>query len=365
MLEDAFRRVFESSYYILGKEVASFETEYARFCGVRHAIGVGNGLDALTLILRALDIGPGDEVIAPAHTFIASWLAIDQVGATLVPVEVDPTTYNIDPDAVRKSIGERTKAILAVHLYGRPAPIDDLVQIAREYSIPVIEDAAQAHGAIYRGQRTGSLGLAAAFSFYPTKNLGALGDGGAITTNDDEFARRVRMLRNYGSQQKYVHEIIGTNSRLDELQAAFLRAKLRFLDEQNALRRSIASRYAEGLSECPDLVLPAPADDGDEHVWHLYVVQSPKRDALQAGLEQRGIATLIHYPVPCFSQDAYKEHKFSNKFSISQTIADRVLSLPMWPGMSDEMVEQVIAAVLEVCSHLESSPRNQANNCVD
>lgn len=349
-LESSFRRVFESSYYVLGNEVATFEAEFAKFCGARHAIGVGNGLDALTLIFKAMGLGPDDEVIVPAHTFIASWLAVDQAGAKLVPVEVDPLTYNIDPEAVRSRIGERTKAILAVHLYGRPAPIDELKAIAEPHGIAVIEDAAQSHGAIHRGRRTGSLGLAAAFSFYPTKNLGALGDGGAITTSDDELARRVRMLRNYGSQEKYVHEIRGTNSRLDELQAAFLKAKLGSLDEQNAARRGIAARYSHGLADCRNLTLPSPVDHADEHVWHLYVVRTPKRDALRAELDSRGISTLVHYPIPCFGQDAYRGSAFPESFELSQRLADEVLSLPMWPGMSDDMVDQVIAAVLEACS---------------
>ena len=349
-LEGAFQRVFESSYYVLGSEVTAFENEFAHFCGTRHAVGVGNGLDALTLIFRALGVGPDDEIIVPAHTFIASWLAIDQAGAKLVPVEVDPDTYNIDPEAVRRRVSERTKAILAVHLYGRPAPIDELLAIAEPRGIAVIEDAAQAHGAINRGRRTGSLGLAAAFSFYPTKNLGALGDGGAVTTSDDELARRIRMLRNYGSHEKYVHEIRGTNSRLDEVQAGFLRAKLGLLDEQNAARRSIAARYSRGLQGCPNLILPRDVDAGDEQVWHLYVVRSPERDTLRAKLDGLGIATMVHYPIPCFGQDAYAGEFVSGSFGLSRRLADEVLSLPMWPGMSDEMVDRVIAAVRGCCS---------------
>lgn len=349
-LENAFKRVLDSSYYVLGNEVSAFEAEFAQFCDVRHAIGVGNGLDALTLILKGLGVQAGDEVIVPAHTFIASWLAVDQAGAKLVPVEVDPSTFNIDPEAVRARIGTRTKAILAVHLYGRPAPIDELLAIAEPHGVAVIEDAAQAHGAVNRGRRTGGLGLAAAFSFYPTKNLGALGDGGAVTTNDDELARRVRMLRNYGSQEKYVHEISGTNSRLDELQAAFLRVKLAAVDDQNAARRDIAARYSQGLKDCPNLTLPAPVEDGDEHVYHLYVVRSPKREALRTKLDSRGISTLVHYPIPCFSQDCYKGAAFADSFDLSKQLADEVLSLPMWPGMSDDMVDQVIAAVREACA---------------
>jgi dTDP-4-amino-4,6-dideoxygalactose transaminase len=349
-LKSAFQRVLDSSYYVLGTEVSAFEGEFAQYCGARHAIGVGNGLDALTLILKSLNIGPGDEVIVPAHTFIASWLAIDQAGAKPVPVEVDPITYNIDPLAVSKCIGERTKAILAVHLYGRPAPIDDLIEIARPKNIAVIEDAAQAHGALYHGRRVGNLGVAAAFSFYPTKNLGALGDGGAITTSDDDLAKRMRMLRNYGSQKKYIHEIKGTNSRLDEIQAAFLRAKLGSLDYQNSLRRSIAERYAEGLKDCPNLILPAPVDEGDEHVWHLYVIRSTRRDIIQRELSSRGIATLVHYPVPCSDQGAYKEINKSEAFGISRQIAGEVLSLPMWPGLSDTMIDKVVVALREICA---------------
>ena len=349
-LNSVFERVRDSSYFILGRELASFERAFESYCNVRHAIGVGNGLDAVALIFRALDLGADDEVIVPAHTFIASWLGVDQAGAKLVPVEVDPATYNLDPEEVRKSIGERTKAILAVHLYGRPAPVEALLEIATPRGIAVIEDAAQAHGALHRGRRTGGLGFAAAFSFYPTKNLGALGDGGAVTTNDDALAERLRMLRNYGSKEKYVHELKGVNSRLDELQAAFLKAKLAHVDAQNQSRREIAARYGRGLRGCPGLTLPGPVEDGDELVWHVYVVRAVRRVVLRASLEARGVATMIHYPIPCFEQGAYRDGQFAGRFSLSRRLAGEVLSLPIWPGMPTEDVEHVIEAVRESCA---------------
>jgi dTDP-4-amino-4,6-dideoxygalactose transaminase len=349
-LEAAFARVLANSRLILGPELAEFERAFAEYCGVKHAIGVGNGLDALTLILRALDLKPGDEVIVPGHTFIATWLAVDQAGATVVPVDVDPETFNIDPQLVRAAVTDRTRAIIAVHLYGRPADMDDLLEIATVAGVPLIEDAAQAHGARYEGRRVGGLGLAAGFSFYPTKNLGALGDGGAVTTNDDFLAERIRLLRNYGSRTKYHHEEPGTNSRLDEMQAALLLAKLPSLDEKNERRRHIARRYDEGLRNCPGLTLPR-IDQGYEAVWHLYVLRATDRSALQAALERRGIATLIHYPIACHRQGAYADRASGADLPWSARLAGEVLSLPLWPEMEEEtvdlVIEQVRAAAME------------------
>lgn len=343
-LEAAFGRVLNNSRLIMGPELAEFEQAFADYCGVKHAIGVGNGLDALTLILRALDLKAGDEVIVPGHTFIATWLAVDQAGGKVIPVDADPETFNIDPARVREAVTGRTKAIIAVHLYGRPADMDELLEIATAAGIPLIEDAAQAHGARYRGRRAGGLGLAAGFSFYPTKNLGALGDGGAVTTNDDDIAERIRLLRNYGSRTKYHHEEAGTNSRLDEMQAALLLAKLPGLDEKNERRRRIARRYDEGLRNCPGLTLPR-IDEDFEAVWHLYVVRATHRSALQAALERRGIATLIHYPIACHRQGAYADRAFGADLGWSARLAGEVLSLPLWPEMEDETVDRVIEQV--------------------
>ncbi|HVZ16966.1 MAG TPA: DegT/DnrJ/EryC1/StrS family aminotransferase [Terriglobales bacterium] len=344
-LDAAFARVVDSNHLILGHELAAFEEAFASYCGVRYAVGVGDGLDAISLVLRALDIGTGDEVIVPGHTFIATWLAVSQVGATIVPVEIDLDTFNIDPTAVAAAITSKTRAVIAVHLYGQPAKVDELTRLCQRHRIALIEDAAQAHGAAFQGKRAGSLGTAAAFSFYPTKNLGALGDGGAITTDDDEIANRVRMLRNYGSRIKYEHEESGVNSRLDELQAALLAAKLPGLDAKNRRRREIALRFQQGLSGTPGLVLPHVAEAA-EPVWHLYVVRCKSRDALKVELDRAGIGTLIHYPVPPHLQGAYARTAL-NSLSLprSEAAAHQVLSLPMWPEMTGVEVDRVIEAV--------------------
>ena len=343
-LEAANRRVLDSGWFILGPELEAFEAEFAAYCGARHCVGVGNGLEALHLILRGYSIGPGDEVIVPAHTFIATWLAVSYAGAKPVPVEVDPATANLDPTRIEAAVTARTRAILPVHLYGRPAAMEEIGAIAARHGLKVIEDAAQAHGARYRGERAGSLGAAAGFSFYPGKNLGALGDGGAVTTDDPQLAEQLRMLRNYGSSQKYVHQLAGVNSRLDELQAAFLRVKLRLLDAWNARRAAVAARYAEGLAGS-GLVLPeVPA--GIEPSWHLYVVRSKERDALQARLAAAGIGSLIHYPLPPYRQQAYAGLGIDPaRFPVSEALAAEVLSLPMGPHLSDAQVAAVIAAV--------------------
>lgn len=333
-LDNAYARVMESGWYILGQEVAAFENEFAEYCGVKHCIGVGNGLEALHLIMHAMDIGPGDEVIVPANTYIATWLAVTYAGATPIPVEPDKRTYNIDPVRIKESITPRTRAILPVHLYGQTADMEPINEIAKEYGLKVIEDAAQAQGARYKDKRTGGLGDAAGFSFYPGKNLGAFGDAGAVTTNNNNLAERVRSLRNYGSHKKYFNEVKGFNSRLDELQAAFLRVKLRKLDEWNKRRQKIAELYCEKLIDVPDLTLPY-LPSWTEHVWHLFVIRHPKRDKLQEYLNTNGIQTLIHYPVPPHKQLAYKEWN-DLSFPITELIHNEVLSLPISPAMIDE-----------------------------
>jgi dTDP-4-amino-4,6-dideoxygalactose transaminase len=343
-LDAAYHRVMKSGWYILGKEVEAFESEFASYCGASHCIGVGNGLDALHLILRAMDIGAGDEVIVPANTYIATWLAVTYAGATPVPVEPNELTCNLDPSAIEAAITPRTKAILAVHLFGNPADMAPIMKIARRHGLKVIEDAAQAHGASYQGQRAGVLGDAAGFSFYPGKNLGAFGDGGAVTTNDAFLAERVRVLRNYGSRVKYVNEVKGVNSRLDELQAAFLRVKLNHLDEWNRRRGNLAERYSKGL---PDSCLLTPVGTPDaKPVWHLYVVRTNRRDRLQEYLQVRGIGTLIHYPIPPHLQEAYRELGFgAGAFPLSERMAQESISLPMGPHLSEESID-IISAVI-------------------
>ena len=344
-LDDAYQRVMGSGWYILGKEVEAFEADFAQYCEARHCIGVGNGLDALHLILRGYGIGAGDEVIVPANTYIATWLAVTYSGATPVPVEPDERTYNIDPFLLEAAITPRTKAILPVHLYGQPADMDMILAVARRHGLRVIEDAAQAHGAHYRGRRAGSLGDAAGFSFYPGKNLGAIGDGGAVTTNDDQLADKIRILRNYGSRQKYVHEFQGYNSRLDELQAAFLKVKLKYLDEWNARRSLLAEAYKKSLAGT-ELVLPY-VPEFIEPVWHLFVIQTNERVALQEKLTQSGIGSLIHYPIPPHLQGAYGSLSYGEgAFPISENLARNALSLPMGPHMKESDLASVVKVVL-------------------
>jgi dTDP-4-amino-4,6-dideoxygalactose transaminase len=344
-LRQAMQRVLESGWYVLGQEVAAFETAFAAYCGGAHAIGVANGLDAIFLILKAWGIGPGDEVIVPSNTYIATWLAASHCGATPVPVEPVEATYNLDPARLRAAITPRTKAIIPVHLYGQPADMDPIMAIAREHGLKVIEDAAQAHGAYYKGRRVGTLGDAAAFSFYPGKNLGALGDGGAIVTDDAALAERLRTFRNYGSQVKYHNDVIGFNSRLDELQAAVLATKLPVLDQQNAQRRAIAARYAQTLAGLPGLTLPI-VPEWAEPVWHLYVVRHANRDDLAARLAAAGIATLVHYPVPPHLQPAYAPLALkTGDLPLAEAIHGEVLSLPIGPTMSLEQADEVAAAL--------------------
>jgi len=340
-----FTSVLDGGWYIHGKENEAFESEFAHFCSADHCIGVSNGLDALHLILRAMDIGPGDEVIVPSNTFIATWLAVSYSGATPVPVEPDPKTCNIDPARIEAAITPATRAIIPVHLYGQTADMDPIMTTARKHGLKVIEDAAQAHGATYRGRRAGSLGDAAAFSFYPGKNLGALGDGGAVTTLDGQLANRIRMLANYGSHQKYVHEAQGFNARLDELQAALLRIKLRELDRDNARRHAIAQAYCKGLQSTGILFQEVP--DWAQPVWHLFTVRVAERQAFIDALAARGIATGIHYPTPPHLQGAYQGLAPVGAYPISESMHRHIVSLPISPVMSDSNVETVVAAVQE------------------
>ena len=325
-LQEVFNRVLDSGWYILGKEVEAFENEFAEYCNVKHCIGVGNGLEALHLILRGYGIGEGDEVIVPSNTYIATWLAVSYAGAKVVPVEPDIRTYNIDPKLIEEKITEKTKAIIAVHLYGQPANMDLINKIAKKYNLKVIEDSAQAHGALYKGRKTGSLGDASGFSFYPGKNLGALGDGGAITTNDDELADKIRVLRNYGSEKKYYNLVKGFNSRLDELQAAILRVKLRYLDQENQKRQNLSQYYLDNIKN-EQITLPYVPDYADP-VWHLFVIQHPERDRLQQYLTENGIQTMIHYPVPPHKQEAYVEMN-NLDLQVSEKIHRGILSMPI------------------------------------
>jgi dTDP-4-amino-4,6-dideoxygalactose transaminase len=341
-LDEAYQRVMLSGWYVLGEEVKKFEQEFAEYCGAKHCIGVGNGLEALHLILRAYNIGPGDEVIVPSNTYIATWLAVSCVGAKPVPVEPDQT-YNLDPERVSAAITSKTKAIIAVHLYGQTADMDALRKVIGKQNIKLIEDAAQSHGANYKGKRAGALGDAAGFSFYPGKNLGAYGDAGAVVTDDDELVASLHQLRNYGSKVKYYNEIKGGNSRLDELQAALLRVKLRKLDEWNERRKQIAAKYLIGLKGL-SLDLPFIPEWSDP-VWHLFVVRTRQRDYLQKSLNERGIGTLIHYPRAPHEQQAYAEFAgLSGTLPLAECWQHEVLSLPIGPHMTMEAVNEVISA---------------------
>jgi dTDP-4-amino-4,6-dideoxygalactose transaminase len=341
----AWHRVMDSGWYLFGGELESFEREYAAYCGVKHCVGVGSGFDALHLALRAWEIGPGDEVIVPSNTFIATWLAVTFAGAAPVPVEPDPKTFNLDPGRLAAAITPRTRAIIPVHLYGQPADMDPIIAIAEKHGLKVLEDAAQAQGARYKRRGVGSLGHAAAHSFYPSKNLGAFSDGGSVTTDNAALADKLRALRNYGSTLKYYHERIGTNSRLDELQAAFLRVKLTKLNEWNARRKTIAHYYLNQLQGLPELVLPfVPADI--DPVWHLFVVRHPCRDELQRHLSEAGIGTLIHYPVPPHLSGAYSDlGQCQGAYPIAEEQSRTVLSLPTGPHLNKEAQNHVIAAI--------------------
>ena len=353
-LDAAYQRAMESGWYILGEEVKAFEQEFAQYCAVQHCIGVGNGLEALYLILQAYGIGQWDEVIVPSNTYIATWLAVSQTGAIPVPVEPDVLHYNLDPTRIEAAITARTRAIIAVHLYGHPADMDPIMKIAQKHGIKVIEDAAQAHGAKYNHRMCGSLGDASGFSFYPGKNLGAFGDAGAVLTNDTDLAEQVRMLRNYGSKRKYYNEEKGSNSRLDEMQAAFLRVKLKHLDEWNRRRTKIAAIYFARLAGIPGLVL-LRSPQWAVPVWHIFPILYPNRDALQNYLKEKGIDTLIHYPVPPHLSKAYQEINLPvGALPIAEQIASSELSLPMGPHMSLEDAHTVANTIREFI--LENDP---------
>ena len=341
-LAAAFHRVLDSGWFVMGPELEAFESEFAHYSGVKYCVGVGNGLEAIHLLLRAYGVGPGDEVIVPSNTFIATWLAVSECGATPVPVEPRPDTYNINPDLISSAITSRTRAIIPVHLYGQTADMDQINEIAQRHDLIVIEDAAQAQGARYKGRRAGSLGHAAATSFYPGKNLGALGDGGAVLTNDAHIAEKVKRLRNYGSEKKYQHDIAGYNSRLDEMQAAFLRVKLKHLDECNHRRRKVALHYSRLLKDTA-LTLPL-VPDWAEPVWHLYVIRSRQRDRLKMDLEHAGISTVIHYPIAPHQQHCYIAYA-NHVLPLAKSFANEVLSLPMSPNLKEEEIEYISEVV--------------------
>lgn len=345
-IDAAIKSVLDSGWYVLGAEVDRFEEEFRAYCGVQHAVGMANGLDALHLALVAMGVGHGDEVIVPSNTYIATWLAVTHCGATPVPVEPEPHTHNLDPARIEAAITTRTKALLPVHLYGRPADMDPILAVARRHGLRVLEDAAQAHGARYQGRRIGGHGDVVAWSFYPSKNLGALGDGGAVTTNDGDLAERIRLLRNYGSRQKYFNELIGYNSRLDPIQAAVLRVKLKQLDAWNARRAAIADCYARDLPAA--VQLPA-IHCGFDPAWHLYVIRHPQRDRLQAVLREKDVETLIHYPIPPHRSQAYATTRWiPENYRIADELADTVLSLPIGPQMTMAQAQYVCQAVREV-----------------
>lgn len=349
-IDAAYHRVMESGWYVLGSEVEAFEREFAEYCQTQYSIGIGNGLEALHLILRAMEVGMGDEVIVPANTYIATLLAASFTEAIPVLVEPDIDTYNIDPSKIEAAITSKTKAIIAVHLYGQPADMDSINLIAKKYGIKVIEDAAQAHGAYYKNRRVGSLADAAGFSFYPGKNLGAFGDGGAITTNNEQLADKIRLLRNYGSRTKYQNEIKGYNSRLDELQAAFLRVKLTKLDEWNKRRKQLAQYYLSKLSLTEDLKIPYVPEWADP-VWHLFVISYPQRDILKEYLNNVGINTLIHYPIPAHLSGAYSldtsDDLRMGGYPITELLSRQILSLPIGPHLQKQEAREIIKSINE------------------
>ncbi|NOW89448.1 dTDP-4-amino-4,6-dideoxygalactose transaminase [Clostridium beijerinckii] len=345
-INSKFAEVYKKNWFIHGEEVKKFEEEFAMFCGSKYCIGCGNGLDALYLILRGYDIGNGDEVIVPSNTYIATALAVSYVGATPVFVEPNLETYNINPKLIEKAITNKTKAIMAVHLYGQPADIDEINEIAQRHNLKVIEDSAQAHGALYKERKIGNLGDAAGFSFYPGKNLGALGDAGAVITNDKDLADKIRAIGNYGSDRKYHHIYKGTNSRLDELQAGFLRIKLRNLNKWNKERRVIAQKYIDGINN-PKIIKPMEADYS-KHVWHLFVVRTEERDKFEKYLNNNGIGTTIHYPIPMHLQGAYKDLDIKTGcLPIAEKLSKEVISLPIWCGMKEEEINYIIKILNE------------------
>lgn len=343
-IRDSFNRVFTRSWYIKGIEDEAFERAFAEYCGAKYCIGVGNGLDALMLCLKALDIGAGDEIVVPSNTYIATALAVTYVGATPVFVEPDIKTFNINPDLIETAITAKTKAIMPVHLYGQACDMDQILRIAKKYGLRVVEDCAQAHGATYKGQKVGTFGDAAGFSFYPGKNLGALGDAGAVVTNDEELAKKIRALGNYGSDYKYHHILKGNNSRLDELQAAFLRAKLPHLDRMNVERRRIAQMYTEGIKN-PKVIIPFVSDKCTP-VWHVYGIRCAERDALDKYLNEKGIGTNKHYPIPLHLQECYKDLNISKgALPVAEAISATELSIPIYYGMTNEEIQYVIDSI--------------------
>lgn len=347
-IDTAVKRVLESGQYILGQEVETFEAEWANYCGANYAVGVANGLDALTLALRSLDVGPGDEVIVPSNTYIATWLAVTAVGAKPVPVEPNLLTNNIEAVQIEGAISKHTRAIIPVHLYGQPVNLDPIISLARKYNLYVIEDAAQSHGAKYKGKRIGSHGDIVCWSFYPGKNLGAMGDAGGITTNNSVLANRIKTLRNYGSEQKYCNTELGVNSRIDPIQAAILRAKLPFLDIWTNRRKAIAHRYLADL-QGTNLILPVIPEWADP-AWHLFVVRSKNRNELQKKLQDLGISTLIHYPIPPHRQIAYKSLRTTaDKYPVAEQLAEEVLSLPIGPHLDISLVETEITPSIRRC----------------
>ncbi len=344
-MQVAFQDVYDSNWFVMGQSVESFEKKYAEFNHVAHCIGVSNGLDALHLALKALGVAAGDEVIVPSNTYIATLLAVSYVGATPVLVEPDINTYNIDPTNIEKAITNKTKVIMPVHLYGQACEMDAIMSIAKKHGLHVVEDNAQAHGATFKNKLTGSFGDANGTSFYPGKNLGALGDAGAVTTNDDTLAQKIRILRNYGSEIKYHNEVIGYNQRLDEMQAAFLSVKLSYLPEWTRQRQQIAQMFSDALKNIGDLILPVTHPDAT-HVYHLYVIRTKHRDALQKHLTENGIGTMIHYPIPPHLQNAYTSLGYKKgDFAIAEEIADTCLSLPIWPGISTHDVAEVVKSI--------------------
>ena len=344
-LENAFHNVLGKNYFIQGSECAEFDKEFAEYCNAKYCVGVDNGLNALYLVLKAYEIGQGDEVIVPSNTYIATALAVTFTGATPVFVEPELATYNIDVTRIETAITDKTKAIMPVHLQGRPADMDPIMEIAEKYNLKVIEDCAQAHGVLYKGRKVGTLGHAAGFSFYPGKNLGALGDGGAVVTNDKELADKVRALGNYGSDYKYHHIYQGTNSRLDEMQAAFLRVKLPELDKWNADRVRIAHKYFEGIKN-PLISLPLKPDEEFGHIYHVFVIRCNKRDELEKYLADKGVGTVKHYPIPMHLQDCYQDLGIKKgELPIAEEISETVLSIPMYYGMTDEQVDYVIEII--------------------
>lgn len=342
-LSDAIKNVMQNEWYILGEELESFEKEYSLFCGTQYCIGVGNGLEALHIILRAHDIGLGDEVIVPAHTFIATALAVSYAGAIPVFVDIDENTYDINPELIEENLTKKTKAIIPVHLYGRLADMNKINQIAKKNNLYVIEDAAQAHGALLQDKCAGNLGNAAGFSFYPGKNLGAMGDAGAITTNDKNLYEKAKALRNYGSDIKYYHIYQGLNSRMDELQAAILRVKLRYLDKWTVKRREIADYYSQNIKNAK---IKVPLTSGADNVWHIYPIFCEYREQLQCYLHNKGIMTQIHYPIPVHLQQAYQSLGYQKgDFPVAERLADTELSLPIWYGMTKEQIDEIVFAL--------------------